>query len=124
MSADENQGQARVPDDVIASYVFETTLAIGGVRGMGLSKSAASLRKNILGQDKKTRGVRIIYDEERGYTVELFLITAYGSSIPETAWNVQKSVHDGLVKEFGIEPKNINIHVQGVHREQQGEPEL
>ena len=117
MSDNEDQSQARVPDDVIAAYVFETALSAGGVRGMGISKSAAAFRKNILGQDKKTRGVRIDYDEERGYTVDVFLIVAYRANIPETAWNVQKNVHDGLLKEYDIEPKHINIHIQGVHRE-------
>ena len=117
MGDNEVQGQARVPDDVIAAYVFETALDTDGVRGMGLSKSAASLRKNILGRDKKTRGVRVLYDEDRGYTVEVFLIASYRANIPETAWNVQKKVHDGLINEFGIKPRDINIHVQGVQVE-------
>ena len=117
MGDNEIQGQARVPDDLIASYVFKTTINTDGVRGMGLSKSAAALRKNILGQDKNTRGVRVVYDEDRGYSVEVFLIAAYKANIPETAWNVQKKVHDGLIEEFGIEPRDINIHVQGVHLE-------
>jgi len=117
MGDNEVQSQARVPDDVIASYVFETAIKTDGVRGMGLSKSAAALRKSILGQDKKTRGVRVLFDEERGYTIEVFLIAAYRANIPETAWNVQKKVHDGLLEEFGIKPRDINIHVQGVHLE-------
>jgi len=117
MSDNEQTGQARVSDDVIAEYIFTTALSAEGVRGMGLSKSAAAIRKNILGQDKKTRGVRILYDEERGYTVEIFLIVEFGAKIPETAWDVQKTVHDGLVSEFGIEPRDINIHVQGVYKE-------
>jgi len=117
MSDNEAVSQARVPDDVIAAFVFETALSIEGVRGMGLSKSAAALRNNILGRDKRTRGVRVLYDEDRGYTIEVFLIVSYGASIPETAWNVQKTVHDGLMSEFGFEPKDINIHVQGVYKE-------
>ena len=117
MSDNGVKSQARAPDDKIAAFVFERAMSSEGVRGMGLSKSAA-LRKNILGQDKKTRGVRVNYDELRGYTIELFLIAEFGANIPETAWNVQKSVHDGLLNEFEIEPKNINIHVQGVHWEE------
>jgi len=117
MSDTEAQNQARVPDDRIAAFVFETTMATEGVRGMGLSKSAAALRQNILGQDKKTRGVRVLYDEDRGYTIEIYLIAEFGAKIPETAWDVQKKVHDGLLSEFGFEPRDINIHVQGVHME-------
>ena len=119
MSNNEFENRARVPDDVIAAFIFETTISVDGVRGMGLSKSAAALRKNILGQDKKTRGVRLLYDEEYGYTVEIYLIIAFGANIPETSWNVQKNVHDGLMNKFDIEPKDINIHVQGVYNEKE-----
>jgi len=117
VSDNEASVQARVPDDVISAYIFETALATEGVHGMGLSKSAAAIRKNILGQDKKTRGVRLTVDDERRYTIEVFLIVSFGANIPETAWNVQKKVHDGLMSEFGIEPRDINIHVQGVYKE-------
>ena len=105
----------RVSDDTIMAYVYEKTYDVEGVYGMGLNISASGITKNILGQDKKTRGVRVIYDEEKGYTIEIYLIAAFGANIPETAWNVQKSVFDGLKDEFGIEPEDINIHVQGVH---------
>ena len=109
--------KVRVADDMIAAYVFETALSTEGVYGMGLSKSAAAIRKNILGQDKNTRGVRVVFDENQGYTIEVYVIAAFGANIPETAWNVQKTVHDGLIGEYGIEPKNINIHVQGVQQD-------
>jgi len=117
MSDNEIRSQERVSDDVIAAFIFETALAIDGVRGMGLNKSAAALRMNLLGQDKKTRGVRLLFDEERGYTIDVFLIADFGANIPETAWNVQKTVHDMLISRFGIEPRDINIHVQGVYKE-------
>ena len=117
MSDNEVHVQDRMPDDVIAAYVFDAALATGGVIAMGLNKSAAALRKNILGQDKKTRGVRLTYDEESGYTIDVYLIVAFGVNIPETAWNVQKKVHDGLINEYGIEPEDINIHIQGVYVE-------
>ena len=109
---------ARVPDETIMAYAAEKAYGTGGVYGMGMSLSASAITKNLLGQDKKTRGVRVVYDEEKGYTIDIFLIAAYGSNIPETAWNVQKSVSDGLKDEYGIVPDCINIHIQGVHAEQ------
>jgi uncharacterized alkaline shock family protein YloU len=57
----------------------------------------------------------VSYDEEKGYTIDIYLVVAFGTKIPETAWNVQKSVHDGLFNEYGVEPADINIHVQGVY---------
>ena len=106
---------ARVPDETIMAYVSEKAYSVDGVYGMGLNMSASGITKNILGQDKKTRGVRVTYDEENGYTIDIYLIAAFGANIPETAWNVQKSVYDGLKNDYGIEPEDINIHVQGVY---------
>ena len=103
-----------VSDETIMTFVCEKAFEVSGVYAMGLSLSA-SIRKNLLGQDKKTRGVRVTYDEEKGYTIDVYLIAEFGTNIPETAWNVQKLVHGGLMDEFGIEPEDINIHIQGVH---------
>ena len=104
-----------VSDDMIMALVCEKAFEVTGVYSMGLGMSATAIRKNILGQDRKTRGVRVTYDEEKGYTIDVYLIAAFGANIPEAAWNVQKLVHKGLMDEFGIEPEDINIHIQGVH---------
>ena len=104
----------RISDETIMAFVYERAYSVDGVYGMGLNISASGITKNILGQDEKTRGVRVTYDEENGYTIDIYLIAAFGANIPETAWNVQKIVYDGLKGEFGIEPVDINIHIQGV----------
>lgn len=115
MGDNDVQRPGRVADEAIAALVFETAAGMSGVFDMGLSMSASALTKNVLGQDKKSRGVRVLYDEDRGYTIDVYLVVAYGANIPETAWNVQKGVFDGLKGIYGIEPEGINIHVQGVH---------
>jgi len=104
-----------VNDDVIMAFVTEKAFEVPGVYAMGLNLSASAIRKNLLGQDKKTRGVKVTYDEEKGYTIDINLIAVFGVNIPETAWNVQKLVHSGLKDKFGIETADINIHIQGVH---------
>ena len=119
--SDNDRNTERVPDDTIMAFVCEKAFDIAGVYGMGLGLSASALTKNLLGQDKKTRGVRVVYDDNGGYTIDIYLIVAFGANIPETAWNVQKRVFDGLKNEYGIEPEDINIHIQGVHTEQADE---
>ena len=106
---------ARVPDETIMAFVCEKAYDITGVHSMGMNLSASSIKKSFLGQDKKVRGVRVSYDEETGYTIDVHLIAVYGANIPETAWNLQKSVFDGLKSEYSIEPVDINIHIQGVY---------
>ena len=115
MGESEQQGAARLPDETIMAYAAEKAYGTSGVYGMGMSLSASAITKNLLGQDKKTRGVRVVYDEVKGYTIDIYLIANYGANIPETAWNVQKSISDGLKDEYGIVPEGINIHIQGVY---------
>jgi len=100
---------------MIGGVVYDKAFAVSGVCGMGVGLSAAAVAKSLHRDDKRMRGVRVKYDEERGYTVDVYIIAAFGANIPETAWNVQKSVSEGLRDDFGIEPEDINIHVQGVH---------
>ena len=107
--------RATVSDDVIAGYVYDTVLKTQGVYGMGIGLSASAVAKNILGYDKRSRGIRVVFDEESGYTIDVNMVVEFGVNIPETAWNVQKRVFEGLKTECGIETENINIHVQGVH---------
>ena len=107
--------QSRISDDKIMAFVCEKVFDVAGVHGMGLNMSATALTKNLLKQDKKARGVRISFDDETGYTIDIYLIVVFGVNIPETAWNVQKNVFEGLKTVYDIEPENINIHIQGVH---------
>ena len=104
----------KVSEEVIASFIGDVSLAVAGVHGMGMNMSASAVAKNVLGQDKKTRGVRVAYDDDTGYTVDIYLIVAFGANIPETAWNVQKTVYEGLLSTYGVDAGDINIHVQGV----------
>jgi len=115
MTDNDNQNAARIPDDILMAYISEKAFNTEGVYRMGSYMSAAAIRKNILGQNNKTRGVRVTYNEENGYTIDIYLIALFGSNIPETAWNVQKSVYNGLKSDYGVEAEGINIHVQGVH---------
>ena len=112
---DSVQEKTQATNETIMALAAEKAFDVPGVYAMGMNRSAASLTKNILGQDKKTRGVRVSFDEETGYTIDIYLIAVFGTNIPETAWNVQKNVHDGLIEAFEIVPENINIHIQGVH---------
>jgi uncharacterized alkaline shock family protein YloU len=41
----------------------------------------------------------------------------YGERIPDVAWNVQQNVKNALEGVMDIAIENINIHVQGVRRD-------
>ena len=99
MSDKESRISERVPDETIMTFVYEKVCELDGIHEMR----------------KKTRNVRVTYDEGKRYTIDIDITVSFGTNIPETAWNVQKNVFEGLKDKYGIEPEDINIHIQGVN---------
>ena len=104
----------QITEDEIISLVCNAVLGVDGIHALGANMSAAAITKNLLSRENKARGVHLLSDED-GFVIDIYVIVAYGTKIPETAWNVQKSVYDNLKVEYEIEPSDINIHIQGVH---------
>jgi uncharacterized alkaline shock family protein YloU len=109
-------GKIKISPDVVSSYVSETALGVAGVYGFS-GNLGDVINKNILGKENTNRGIKVDHDEEAGWTVDLNLIVIKGSKIPDVAWNVQKAVTDVLKETTGVKLKEVNIHVQGVHFE-------
>lgn len=110
-------GNLTVSDDVIATYVSDSVLKTKGVHDLYAGFSD-TLSKNILGKESKYKGMKIANDDE-GYTIDIFLVVEFGVKIPEIAWNVQKNVIKQLEQVMAIVIKNVNIHIQGVNRDNQ-----
>ena len=106
--------QAPFNEETITSLVCDTVLNVNGIHTLGANMSAAAITKNLLSRENKARGVHLLSDED-GWTIDIYVIVTYGTKIPETAWNVQKSVSESLKSVSDIKIKEINIHVQGVH---------
>ena len=100
----DNVGITEVSEEAIAAFAGEAAARTHGVYELG----------------DKRRGVKVAYDEESGYTIDIYIVAAFRANIPETAWNVQKAVYDGLLNGFGVDAEEINIHVQGVHMNEAG----
>jgi uncharacterized alkaline shock family protein YloU len=68
----------------------------------------------LIAREKVQRGIRLSEDEKDCYTVDLYLTAEYGTTITETAWDMQKIVTERLKKNFGVGVGSVNIHIQGV----------
>ncbi|MDR0852763.1 MAG: Asp23/Gls24 family envelope stress response protein [Clostridiales Family XIII bacterium] len=118
----ESLGKIKISPDVICSYVSDTVLGIPGVFGFS-GNLGDVITKNILGKENAIRGIKVDFDEEAGWTINLFLIVERGSKIPDVSWNVQKEVTTVLKETTGVKIKEVNIHIQGVHFEDAEEAE-
>jgi uncharacterized alkaline shock family protein YloU len=117
MMADKDNselGTVKISQDVVVAYVNDAVLETPGVVDFsgGLSDT---ISHTILGKDSKYKGVKI--DEDDGaYSIDVYVIMAYGAHIPETAWNIQKNVKAKLEDVMAAPSVNVNIHVQGVQK--------
>jgi len=109
---DENLGQLKVNDEVIAIIAGLATVEVDGVFAMsgGLSGGIAE----VLGIKNLSKGIKV---EAKGKKVEvnIYIIAEFGARIPDVAWNIQEKVKKVVEKITGMEIVEVNIHVQGVN---------
>jgi len=109
---DENLGQLKVNDEVIAIIAGLAAVEVDGVYAMsgGLSGGIAE----VLGIKNLSKGVKV---EAKGKKVEvnIYIIAEFGARIPDVAWNIQEKVKKVVEKITGMEIVEVNIHVQGVN---------
>lgn len=101
----------QVAHDVIGSIAGIAAAEVPGIAGM--SGGLVGGLTEMLGKRSLGKGVRV---EVRGtvVTLDLFVIVAYGSKIPEVAVRVQDVVKKQVESMTGLTVGTVNIHVQGI----------
>ena len=84
----------KITDELIQSCTYEAAMDTPGVSGF-------------------VKDIRIDRDK-RGTSVNVFVNVAYGSRIPEVAWELQENIKHRVQDIAGIEISKINVTVQGV----------
>lgn len=105
---DNEYGNIKVSDDVIAACAAKTTLEIKGVYSL-----SSALTDSILRKSPDTRGIKVTQTDDQ-IQIDIYLIVEYGVNIPSMAWKIQENVKREVEKITGFEVKNVNIHVQGI----------
>lgn len=98
----------------MASLIGLTAHEIPGVVGM----APANLREGIsrvLGRANASDGVLIGKDGGK-FTADVFIVAAYGVSIPTVAQNIVERVEHTVKTQAGIELAATRVHAVGVQR--------
>jgi uncharacterized alkaline shock family protein YloU len=95
------EGEARISNDVLASYAADAACEVQGVRGL--------VDSHLPGR----RGVRIGADDGR-VTVEVHVGVDWGVSIPEVGAGVQRRVADYLAQMADVRPASVDVFVDEV----------
>lgn len=92
---------------------FLTAIAGAVVQTDGVAAISGTASESIPMMGSILSGIHL--SESRKKPVcDIYVDVNYGARIPEIAWNIQTAVCDRVRKEFGIEMKAVNIHVQSV----------
>lgn len=109
-------GDIRIANEVVAVIAGLAAVEVEGVAGMsgGIAGGIAEL----LGRKNLAKGVKVEVGEAQA-AVDLFVVVDYGVRIPDVAWQVQDNVKRAIETMTGLEVVEVNVHVQGVHFQQE-----
>ncbi len=109
-------GSIQITEAALASLIGLTAHEIPGVVGMAPANLKEGLSR-VLGRANVSDGVVIGKDRDGGqYTADLYIVAAYGVSIPTVARNIIERVEHTVRNQAGIELAATRVHAVGVQR--------
>ncbi|MGF0033460.1 Asp23/Gls24 family envelope stress response protein [Bariatricus sp. SGI.154] len=111
INTDENLGEVKIADEVVAIIAGLAAMEVDGVSSMTGNATRELVGK--LGMKSLSKGVKV--DVLDGIvTVSLVLNLKYGYSIKDTTAKVQEKVKAAIENMTGLEVADVNIRVAGV----------
>ena len=106
-----------VSDDVLAVCAINATLKTEGVAEMagGITNT---LSKSIRGKELVAKGAKVTRNSDQ-IEIDLHVIVSYGCKIPQVAWDIQDNVKSEIRSMTNMKLNAVNIHVEGVKRDDQ-----
>ncbi|ULH15609.1 Asp23/Gls24 family envelope stress response protein [Deinococcus sp. KNUC1210] len=105
-------GTIHITEAALASLIGLTAHEIPGVVGMAPANIREGIQR-VLGRAQSRDGV-VIGREEGRYTADLYIVLAYGVSIPTVAGNIVERVEHVVKTQAGIELAATRVHAVGV----------
>ena len=113
----ENRETTSVSDEVIAICAVNAALKTEGFLRMAGGLSNA-LSRNLLGKELLSKGVKVSQSSGR-IEIDVNIIARYGCKIPQVAWDIQENVKTEVKEITDLKVNAVNIHVQGVEKDDQ-----
>lgn len=106
-------GSIEISNEVIASVVGGKAVECYGIVGMASRQQVRDGLAEILGHENYAKG--IVVKEDNGILdIDMYIIVSYGVKISEVAQNVQATVKYTLEHTLKLKVNSVNIFVQGV----------
>ena len=105
-------GNITITEAALASLIGLTAHEVPGVVGMAPANIREGIQR-VLGRAHARDGVLIGRDGGR-YTADLYVVLAFGVSIPTVARNISERVEHAVRTQAGIELASTRVHAVGV----------
>ena len=105
----------KISNDVIAVIAGVAASEVPGVATMagGLT---GGLTEALKGKKNLAKGIKVEATEKTA-NIDVNIIVAYGSRIPDVAFEIQNRVKKSVESMTGLKVNEVNVHVQGVNTE-------
>jgi uncharacterized alkaline shock family protein YloU len=114
-NSEKADGEVKISDEVILVIASNSAASVEGVHSM--SGGIAGDIAVALGKKSLSKGVKLERDENK-LKLELFIVVEYGVRIPNISWEVQEVVKREIEDMTGLDVREVNIHIQGIHIEE------
>lgn len=113
ISQKQKNGDILISEDVVATVALQAMSEIEGFAGLS-TKPGADIAEFI--GKHWGKGVKITIAEDNSLTVECNVIVYYGSSVVDTAQEIQNAVLSALESVTGVKVLAVNVNVCGIAR--------
>ncbi len=111
MIKDDNLGEVRIADEVIAIIAGLAATEVEGVSSMAGNITNELVSK--LGMKNLSKGIKVEVTDNT-VSVEVALNIAFGYAIPEVSAKVQEKVKTAIENMTGLEVSSVNIRIAAV----------
>lgn len=110
---DNQYGEVRIDNEVIAKYAGAAAVECFGIVGMA-SINVRDGFVRLLRRESLTYGVSVSFDENNKLIIDFHVIVAYGVTISTVADNLVHTVKYKVEEFTGLKVGRINVYVEGV----------
>ncbi len=116
MIKDDNLGEVRIADEVVAIIAGLAATEVEGVSSMAGNITNELVSK--LGMKNLSRGIKVEV-KENVVKVDVALNIRFGYGIPEVSTKVQERVKSAVENMTGLEVSHVNVRIASVNMEKQ-----
>lgn len=112
VSREADNGMINISEEVIATIASAAAAETEGVAGFATTWSK-EITELLGGKKNAVRGTKIEVTDNT-VTVDVFVLVKFGSSVTDTAKEVQNSIKNSIEAMTGLVVAAVNVHVCGV----------